>query len=78
MIARLSNYSSPRNVAAAQVTLWQQIGDVSMPMELTVQPGRGVLFWDGLKFFPDQDGPGELCALASENGLFRGTRVLLH
>jgi len=78
MVTRLSNYSSPRNVAAAQVTLWQQVGDVTVPMELTVQPGRGVLFWDGVKFFPDQDGPGELCALVSETGLFRGTRVLLH
>jgi len=78
MVARLSNYSSPRNVTAAQVTLWQRIGDVTVPMELTVQPGRGVLFWDGVKFFPDQDGPGELCALTSETGFFRGTRVLLH
>jgi hypothetical protein len=78
MVTRISNYSSPRNVAAAQVTLWQRIGDVTMPMELTVQPGRGVLFWDGVKFFPVQDGPGEACALTSENGFFRGTRVLLH
>ena len=78
MVTRISNYSSPRNVAAAQVTLWQRIGDVTMPMELTVQPGRGVLFWDGVKFFPDRDGPGESCALTSDNGFFRGTRVLLH
>jgi hypothetical protein len=78
MVTRISNYSSPRNVAAAQVTLWQRIGDVTLPMELTVQPGRGVLFWDGVKFFPDRDGPGESCTLTSDSGFFHGTRVLLH
>jgi hypothetical protein len=78
MLARLSRYSSPRNVAAAQVTLWQRIGDFEMPMELTVQQSRGILYWDGLNFTPGNGGPGELCVLTSESGLFRSTGVKLH
>jgi hypothetical protein len=78
MITRLSDYSSPRNVAAAQVTLWQQIGDFVLPMELTVQPGRGLVFWDGVNFFPGKDDAGEMCALTSDTGLFRYTGVKLH
>jgi hypothetical protein len=78
MVARLSDYSSPRNVSAAQVTLWQRIGDFEMPMEITVQPGRGIVFWDGVNFFPDKDEPGEMCALVSDTGLFRYTGVKLH
>jgi hypothetical protein len=78
MVTRLSGFSSPSNIAAAQVTLWQRIGDVDVPMELTIQPGRGVLFWDGVRFFPEKDDAGELCTLVSDYGIFRSTRVRLH
>jgi hypothetical protein len=44
-------------------------------MELTVQDGRGVTYWDGVKFDLRQTGNGELCVTTSDIGLFGSLTV---
>jgi hypothetical protein len=58
-----------------QVTLWQLIGGVETPIKLTVEMGRGVVFWDGLDFWSGQYGIGETCFLQSNKGLFPDVKI---
>jgi hypothetical protein len=53
-----------------QVITRQDVGGRDMRLGLTVEQGRGVIYWDGFFFAAEQIGNGETCALRYELGLF--------
>jgi hypothetical protein len=75
LITRAAIYPRSEHLLAVKITLWQKIGGVEAPMELTVQDGRGVTYWDGVKFDLRQTGNGELCVTTSDTGLFGSLTV---
>lgn len=58
-----------------QVTLWQKIGDKEMPIELSLEEKRGVVYWDGIWFEADAAAAPEMCVLTSESGLFADVKI---
>jgi hypothetical protein len=58
-----------------QVTLWQKIEDVDVPMKFQVEHKRGIVLWDGIDFWAGKYGIGELCILNTPTGLFPDIKV---
>ncbi len=75
MVTRLAAYSSQANRNAITITLWQLIGNKEIPMELTVEEGRGLTYWDGIKWDQDAPGAGEMCVLTPKLGLFSSVSI---
>jgi len=58
-----------------QATLWQSINGKEVPMKLTVEKNRGVIYWDNLDFWSGRFDDGELCVLRSEKGIFPKVKI---
>jgi hypothetical protein len=57
--------------------IWQSTAQKGVPMKLTIQQGRGVIYIDGMNFWnPPEHGLGESCSLVSKQGLFPSTQVV--
>jgi hypothetical protein len=77
MLVRPGQQTWESNKHLVQVTIWQKIGNLDLPVELTIAPERGVIFWDGLRFHSTEAGNAEpeLCLLTSKAGLFSNVRI---
>lgn len=58
-----------------QATIWQSINGKEVPIKLTVEKGRGVIYWDNLDFWSERFNDGELCVLQTEKGLFSKIKI---
>lgn len=57
------------------LTLWQKFGNKVVPITLTVQDRRGIVYWDGIDFWSSTQATAETCALTSGRGIFSEVRV---
>jgi hypothetical protein len=58
-----------------QAILWQKIDGKEVPIKLTVESRRGVIFIDGLDFWRGRFNGGETCVLQSDTGLFSSVSI---
>ena len=60
----------------AQITIWQPIGLEDVAIKITVEEGRGIIYFDGINFWhPDLFRDGETCALESKAGYFSEIKI---
>jgi hypothetical protein len=62
----------PRRI---RVTIWRSSDGVDLPTVLMLEEGRGVIYWDGLRFNASAHGGGQLCALRLGDGIFSNIRI---
>jgi len=79
IVTRVAAITRKQSEQTFQLTLWQLIDGRSVPMELTIQEGKGMIYWDGIRLSKD-DGTNEpeLCVLDSEVGLFSSAKLQAH
>jgi hypothetical protein len=75
ILTRVASTIDGKKNPLGQVTLWQKIGETEIPMELSLQEGRGVIYWDGVRFDVEGSREAEMCILTSETGMFSDVRI---
>jgi hypothetical protein len=60
---------------ALPVTIWQTFGDKWVPITLTVEDRRGIVYWDGIDFWSRDQTSAEMCVLQGARGIFSNVRV---
>jgi hypothetical protein len=68
-----SNYYS--RAGALPITIWQKFGEKLVPITVTVEDRRGVVYWDGIDFWSRDQRSAEMCVLQGARGIFADVRV---
>ena len=73
----VSTYTDLRQKAPtkAQVVLWSGTSSLGKPIKLTVESGRGIIYWEGIDFGLASESVPSVCALVTRKGLLAEVAV---